>query len=304
MGRKMDHCPIVRGVAIAALTAQPSLLACAASHNIKDIPVVDFYGDSFRDLDASVLPIRTCADRTSMLQTPFAHPRLHIEPYVKKKENKASREAGDSTAVALSLGYVSPSREFCALPKLGTVPFFCRDCSTNTCKLTTKQIHGIHGASDFIADLPSYGGCVYIDKFPDGASQARIPWETHWDPLVFVQILAGFLMVSYCQVIAENPIVHAAIGIGSFLTIVVLAFFWWMSRQLKGTLNNLSIVPFGGLASAVIAAMVAFVPAVRQIAISWMMPSHVDDFFRLLNITDPFWGMPVGWIVADRKSVV
>lgn len=184
------------------------------------------------------------------------------------------------------LRYTAPARGFCRWTGM-TPAALCPECHENPCKLTVREAWGRH--STFDALLPVDATCVYVQKIPDSAVKAVVSWDIYWDPLVVARVLAGLVLVWYWAALRENITLHAGIGgVGSLVFVLALVVVWLFHRLPRG--------PFGlGTLSLTV---VAFVPAAWRALVSLVIPDGSLDWWAWLNVRDPFYDLPVGWIAA------
>lgn len=250
-------------------------------------------GDCERLIMAPGHPAKFCAvdaDRPPWWAWPFAELRLRLQ----LEEAPADSEAywrGRQAAPRFKRTGV-PHRGFCDWlgPAIAKV---CMDCKEERCEGLARPILGTR---DFAAYLPPRGGCVLVEQLPDGVTRARARWEWNWDLFVPACLLLGFVLVDCWRELSASSTVHAAMGGVGSLAFVAVMLLLWITRELRGTVSN--VVPFGGTLTALSMFFFTVIPTVREYLISSLWPASTSDWYAYLNARDPFFQLPIGWIVA------
>jgi len=156
---------------------------------------------------------------------------------------------------------------------------------------------------DYAAYLPPSGEqCLHVVRLPDGVRTAQAKWEVYWDPFVLVRSVVGLTLLWGCGELQRNAAVHAAVGGAGSLALISVVGFLWISRELRNTLG--STVPFGGCLMGGSMLLFSFVPSLRQVAMSWLVPSLGSGWWKLiLSVKDPVFHLPVGYIAVVSLSL-
>jgi len=193
----------------------------------------------------------------------------------------------------LELRYISEPRGYCTLASplsLDPAYGFCVDCSSQPCPLAAQ---GILGSRDWAAELPSDGGCVYIDFLPPGEEKVMVRWERHWDYTVLARLLAGFVLVWGWSFLSESVSFHASLGAVLSVLVVLLAVLFWLQRVARGALGGF----FPGGSLGVLGLLFALIPSIRMGLLAYLLPESPDfrsGLLALLQFCDPVYGFPVG----------
>lgn len=136
----------------------------------------------------------------------------------------------------------------------------------------------------FAAYLPSSGGCFYIDGFPQSIGHVRGTWDQYWDPLVPVLLFLGYFLACARKRLARGMVTHAITG-----SLVCLFFF----LQLFICLGRLNIRGPSFLVAFSSASMEAFGALFMQ-----SKGSNWLELMRALVVREPFFNLPIGWLIA------
>ncbi|CAE7240837.1 unnamed protein product [Symbiodinium natans] len=177
------------------------------------------------------------------------------------------------------------------------MPGVCKDCSS-------KCPARLHRRGDQLAVfLPPAGGCVYIRKVPADVEQVSVAWHWHLDLSVFAFLMIGLTLVLAWRPLSESSVFHAGLGgIGSLLLIGIMAAFW-IFRSARGTVHG--TIPFGRSLTTLAAAAFAFIPAARNVILSWAwrwLPA--PEWRTWLSMRDPFFELPVGWLIFGLVMLI
>lgn len=154
-------------------------------------------------------------------------------------------------------------------------------------------------STDLAIYLPPSGGSVTVRKLPDGVNRVRAHFELQWDFWVFAWLVLGYWLTSSATSLAQSSTVHATIGGVVSLALVSAFFLFWLWKQMRESL------PFGGGGlTLVTAGFLTFVPAARNLISSWIMVMSRSHWWYLLNAKDPFYDLPLGWIVLVLLAII
>lgn len=243
---------------------------------------------------SDVAPAKLCT-RTTDLPPPWGMPFAKIKlrmMFAEQPSQFSSNWYGSRPKGAgLQMEHRKTARGFCEFGLLPTV--FCPECRGRPCELAGVEPWGRPQTRD--AYLPPHGGCVIIRSLPEGVRRARVFWELSYDPLVPAFITCGLALVWGYYSMRRNRMLHAFIGgLGSFIFILGI-FFWWINRQFRNVIPG--FIPFGRLITSLSMAALAFSTAARQVLMTWV-PTDFADLRGWLDIRDPIYNMPIGWIGA------
>jgi len=295
MGRRRS---LIGGVAAFFELGSNCIHAAGLSVTLEIVPLLDFYGLPHRDVFKDDLPVRACttAEQMPMLwATPFSRLRLRMTPDRAAQSREWHQAWKGMAAAGPEIRRTSAFRGFCAW--LISMPWLCEDCRETPC---AQAAGNVHDSPDYAGYLPPQGGCIYIDRLPEGSTKVQVLWEQVFDPWVFVRLVVGAALIWGWRTLRESRMAHALLGGFSSLALIAALFLWWFTRTVSGTTS----VTMGRSVSALMMMLVAFIPAAREALISWVVPSSSSDWMAWLNMRDPIWGMPIGWIGAGISSLV
>lgn len=267
------------------------------------IKLCDAAGQCEDILMAENFPARLCvadSERPARWFWPFTQVRLRLElDMASRRSSQSSWIPGRGAAPAPPVVRTKvASRGFCRWFGPATASL-CQDCETVPCP---ERLSSIWGTRDYALYLPPYGGCVHVQKLPEGVTRARATWERPWDPLVCLKVAVGLCLVWYWLPIRESVAVHASIGGVGSLVFVFGVVLIWIVRELRGTLQG--AVPFGRSLSALSTLLLAFVPAARDALIGLVVPDGSWDWRAWVTMRDPFFHLPVGAIASAATALL
>jgi len=275
-----------------------SLLAVDPSVVTDDVPLLDFYGEPYRDVFENILPIRACAtdeQRPELWAWPFSRVRLRMTPDHAVENDGWRHILTGMIGAGPKIRRTSEVRGFCA--RNISIPWLCEDCRQTPCVQSAGRVHD---SLDYAGYLPPQGGCIFIDRLPVSSAKVQLSWDQDFDPWVFARLLAGVTLVWGWRVLRESRVVHALLGSFSSLAIIAVLLLWSITRMMS---SNTSMT-LGRSISALMMMSFTFIPAAREAFTSWVVPSSPTDWMAWLNMHDPVWGMPIGWIGAGISIAV
>jgi hypothetical protein len=141
---------------------------------------------------------------------------------------------------------------------------------------------------------------VFIDELPTGVSSMSVKWEETIDQsVVFLMLLGAFLLLG-CRMLQSSQLVHAVIGATVSAALIIFAATWWLYNNARNTLG----VPFAGFLTFLMTSALALLPIDLSIFSSVGPSSSTirNTIWTLLNWRDPFYGLPIGWMLAALFS--
>lgn len=199
-----------------------------------ELPEADFYG---REEAWIAEPSRACKDESRPLwERMVTTHRLYMQPMIQisTKAPDAPR-VRHTTALSGVCGWVNglaSQRHEGAQFARQAFELLCQQCHDEPCarRPLTK------GALGFATDLPSSGGCVYIDQLPVFHGQqpgTKLRWELHIDYSVFAKAFGGLLLMCLANQLSQNAMLHMAIGGAGCLGALSCLTLWWIGRRIR-----------------------------------------------------------------------
>lgn len=254
-------------------------------------PPIVFHDKGHRDLEVLDLPVKACTSHSlpaPFWKRAFLSTRLRLAP----DSWPAPRW---STRPTFLLRQQLPQRGFCKWLSMAGMPvsLLCEDCSKRPC---VKAAGSVPGFPDFAAELPPDGeACVWLEQLPVGAKKITVSWEQHVDHWVLGRLILGSMLVWFHRSLRESTALHAAMGGVGSLGVVLIFVCWWFVSSTKNTIS--SSVPLGGLFTSMAGLGFVMMPAVREALVSLVRPASSSDLAAWLNLRDPAFNLPIGWII-------
>lgn len=239
------------------------------------------------------MPAKLCTsdeDLPPAWASAFSRARLRIVVGVAEERPSLSVWVTMKADAKLELQGTWKPRGYC---RWGFLPgVLCPDCSERPCKLIPEEPWGRPHLKDVY--LPPSGGCVYVHSLPEGVVKVQARFENDLDWKVPLKVGPGVALVLFHQTLRMSVPLHATIGGSAVLACIILFVAYWIGQQMR---KGVPGVPFSGLFSFLTMVAMGFSSWFRQVVFNFF-PVFFMSWSWVLEVRDPFCGLPIGWIIG------